>query len=348
MSRRRILLVAATAFSLALHIALLLTPVELRWPEGVPPAPLEVTLLPPPSPAVQPARQEVDTHRPKPARKMAKQPARPAPPVESPAPPQAPEVVALTQAPEAMAVAAPSAGPESVAEPPISATTPSTPVDVDLPAEYPVKRAELVYDLFHSGTHTRVGQVTHRWFSDGARYEAESVAEAVGFFSWLFGARFVQRSSGRIGPEGLVPEAYILERGSGNQPETARFDWADGKLALAWRDELRTVPLPQGAQDAMSVMHQIYFIKPASNPATLSVATSRKLSRYIYEILGDADLETPLGKLRTVHVGRVETDGSVLEIWLDKDRQLLPVRVYSMDRKGTVLDQVVRAVTLLE
>jgi hypothetical protein len=341
-SRRSTLLVAATALSLALHIALLMAPVELRWPESASLAPLEVTFIPPPPAAVQPPQRDTPV---RPRQRIAKKPAvaHPAATVKSPEP--LPEIVGLEEEPGTIAAPDTTVS-ESIAEPPVSAGTAST--GPDPPAEYPVKRAELVYDLFHSSTHTRVGQVTHRWFSDGNHYEAESVAEAVGFFSWIFGARFVQRSFGRIGPEGLVPEAYVLERGGSNPPETARFDWADGKLALAWRDELRTVPLPQGAQDAMSVMHQIYFIKPASNPATLSVATSRKLSRYIYEILGDADLETPLGTLRTVHVGRVETDGSVLEIWLDKDRQLLPVRVYSMDRKGTVLDQVVRAVTLLE
>jgi hypothetical protein len=211
-----------------------------------------------------------------------------------------------------------------------------------------VRRARLVYDLLFSESKTRVGVVTHTWSSGEGRYEAESVAEAVGFVSWIFGGRFVQRSRGIVGPRGLVPEQYSLYRGRSDPPEVAQFDWQNHTLALDWRKEHRVVDLPAGAQDPLSVVHQIYFMQPLPTSSTLSVATGRKLNRYVYEVLGDADLETPLGLLQTLHIGRVESDGSVLELWLDRNRSLLPVRIYSIDSKGTILDQVVREVALLE
>jgi hypothetical protein len=228
------------------------------------------------------------------------------------------------------------------------AVEPQPPEQPGAPAEYPLRRVRLVYDLLHSDSQTRIGLVTHTFETDGERYAAEAVAEAVGLVSLFYGGRFVQRSRGSIGPDGLVPEEYTLERGRGDPPERAVFDWSHGKVDLAWRDERRTVALPEGAQDPISALHQIYFMQPMDVSSRVSVATGRKLGEYTYELLGDADLLTPLGLVRTLHVGRVSTDGSVLEVWLDRDRELLPVRIYSRDRKGTILDQVVREVALLE
>jgi len=188
----------------------------------------------------------------------------------------------------------------------------------------------------------------HAFETDGERYSAEAVAEPVGLVSLLYGGKFVQRSRGAIGPDGLVPEEYSLDRGRGDPPERAVFDWSHGKVEFAWRNERTTAALPEGAQDPISALHQIYFMQPMAMSSRVSVATGRKLGAYTYELLGDADLVTPLGLVRTIHVGRVSSDGSVLEVWLDRDRELLPVRIYSRDRKGTILDQVVREVALLQ
>jgi hypothetical protein len=271
----------------------------------------------------------------------------------------APDPIAATSAPDPTDVAA-APDPTAVASAPAGDAEPTGAMSAGgseregtgAPAprgEYPVRRVRLAYDLLHGESATRVGQVVHTFRSDGVRYEAEAVAEAVGFVSLVFRGRFVQRSRGAIGPSGLVPEEYTLERGRGDPPERAVFDWEDAKVDLAWREERRSVALPAGAQDPLSVLHQLYFMQPLPASARLAIASSRKLGRYVYAVLDqDEALQTPMGHVRTLHVGRVEADGSVLEVWLDRDRDLLPVRIYSRDRKGTILDQVVREVTTLE
>jgi hypothetical protein len=346
------LLVGALVASLALHVATLVgVPAFDVQPEPeAEPVPLEARLLPPPAPPA-PA-PPVAAPRPAP-RAERRPPPRPvaAPPVpvaatpssasvsgDQPSSPQSPPSTRGDEPPAPVA-AAPSAMPEPLAEAP----PPHAPA-----ADYPLRSVRLAYDLLHGESRTRVGYVTHTFRTDGERYEAEAVAEAVGFVSLVFRGRFVQRSRGVIGPDGFVPEEYTLERGRGDPPERATFDWDDGKLDLAWRNERRTVDLPTGAQDPISVLHQIYFIRPLPLSSNLAVASSRKLGHYTYEVLGDEDLQTPMGLVRALHIGRVEQDGSVLEIWLDRDRDLLPARIYSRDRKGTVLDQVLREVAQLE
>lgn len=209
----------------------------------------------------------------------------------------------------------------------------------DVP-EYPVHRARLVYDLYYGGG--QAGILTHTWSTDGRVYHAESIAEGVGLVKLFYSGRFVQRSTGRIGPAGLIPIEYTLNRGSAARSETARFDWQGSKLSLAWKDQRRVIDLPAGTQDALSIVHQAYYMGPTASAAPLGVASSRKLGHYIYEIVGEDLIETPLGILRTMHLRRADDDGMRLDIWLDLDRSLLPARIFGVDRRGTEFEQMIR------
>lgn len=207
-------------------------------------------------------------------------------------------------------------------------------------AEYPVRRARLVYDLLYAGG--EVGTLTHTWTTDGHTYRVESVAEGAGLVKLFYGGKFIQRSSGRLGPTGLIPSEYTLQRGSAARSESARFDWGAGKLALAWKNERHVVDLPAGAQDALSIIHQAYFMPPTAPAAPLEVATSRKLAHYLYELVGETLIETPIGILRAVHIRRADDDGMRIDVWLDLDRSLLPARILGQDRRGFAFEQIIR------
>src|SRR5215468_9270559 len=219
--------------------------------------------------------------------------------------------------------------------------------------DYPFKRARLVYDLLYMNrpnggeAATKIGHVTHTWSQDGDRYEAESVAEAVGLVWLFFNGKFVQRSTGRFDAEGLRPATYTLNRGGrGDRSESARFDWAAGKLAFAWKNESRVVELPEGAQDPLSMFHQIYFTQPVPASGEVAIATSRKLYRSSVDLVGEEALEMPHGILHALHFRHREPDGSAIELWADLERQLLPARVRAVDRKGNEFDLVLREAEL--
>jgi len=344
------ILVTAVALSLAIHLAVLFgTPrFDLGWVDDpVPPAPLEATLV---------AREEPPaTLAPAPpARKPKSRPTRPAPAAVAPAQlasaslldAPSPDGEADPGAPERAESPVPES-PAEVAEQPAPDPTVEAPASTD----YPLRRARLVYDLWYltsleANNPTKVGQVTHRWSHDGRSYQVESVTEAVGFLSLVFNGRFVQRSTGEIRPDGLQPAQYTLDRGRGDRTEVARFDWAERTLALAWKGESRTLPLPAAAQDPLSMMHQLYFLQPVSASGTVAVATSRKLYRSFVALVGEDTLATPLGAVRTLRFRRVEPDGAAAELWADLDRNLLPVRIRAVDRKGNVLDQMIREAEL--
>jgi Protein of unknown function (DUF3108) len=215
-----------------------------------------------------------------------------------------------------------------------------SPTGAERAVGYPVHRARLVYDLSYAGG--PVGTVTHTWFTDGHAYRVESVAEGAGLIKLFYAGKFVQRSTGRLGPEGLVPIEYTLQRGSAARSESARFDWGTGKLSLAWKNEHRVVDLPAGTQDALSIVHQAYFMPPTASSAPLEVATSRKLAQYSFELVGETLIETPIGIARAVQIRRTDDDGMRIDVWLDLDRSLLPVRIHGVDRRGFAFEQMIR------
>ena len=348
MTRTNKTLAVAIGLSVALHIAALLgTPrLDFDWRYEAP-TPLELTVLTqaPVEIAPEPVRHPVPRKAvPKKAVSAPEGPRQAAPlPVASSSLLDAPspdgEPLAVAEAGRAFGMSEASAAPN--VEP---ATEPVA--ETKVVAEYPLKRARLVYDLYYATVNsgngaTRVGQLTHTWSLDGVRYEAAAVAEASGLVALFFDGKFVQRSAGQLGAGGLVPERYTLDRGRGDRPESAKFDWTAHKLALAWKTEARTVDLPPGALDPLSLMYQMYFVQPVPAAASVNVVTSRKLSRYVVRLAGEESLATPIGYVRSLRFRHEEDGGTTIDVWLDQDRNLLPARVYIVDRKGNALDQVI-------
>ncbi len=342
MHTRDWLLVVAILVSAAAHLAALFGlprfTLGAALIESPAPPPITARLVPPPPPpvaAVRPPKRVADARR---ARARA---ATPPPLAQSAGVPQ----YEFPEEPADTVGAAVAAAP--VAEEAAPAPEVPLPVETTVESEYPLRQATLVFDLYY-GTQesSRVGQVVHMWAQDGREYRVETVAEAVGFVSWFLGGRLVQHASGVLAAHGLVPIDYRAELGSRERAESAHFDWAARKLALVSKGEERLVDLPAGAQDPLSMLHQLYFLAPIPAATQLEIVTGRKLYRYVYRTLGEEQFETPLGIVRALHLRREEPDRSTMDVWLDLERSLLPARIHVVDRKGRVLRQELRAARL--
>jgi hypothetical protein len=337
----RALILAIGASAVAHLLALFGTPrfdLDATIEDRPSPPPIEARIIPPPIPD-----PVVAASKPAPDKRRATRRAAPPPPplVQN-------AVVPQYDYPEGVVDAVATASADGPATDSDAASGESAPrvEAASAPAEYPLRHAKLVFDLFYGAPPSKVGQVTHTWAQDGRAYRVETIAEAVGFVSLFLSGRLVQRSSGVFTTDGLVPTEYRAELGMRERTETAHFDSAARKLALASKGESRLVDLPAGAQDPLSMLHQLYFMKPIPAAAQLDIATGRKLYRYVYRMVGETQLETPLGLVRALQLRRQEPDGSKMDVWLDLDRNLLPARIHSVDRRGMVLEQVIREARL--
>ncbi len=258
-------------------------------------------------------------------------PAPPVEPADTPAVSEAPEEAALTER-EAPVEPVPGAQSEVVAVAETAAQAEAAPPPLNpLPP-----RLDLRYKV-HFGVVS--GEQTLLWVNEGAqRYTLISVAEATGVAGLFYRGRFVQTSRGRITSRGLQPETFWDQRG--DKRSSAQFDTAQGLLTLTpAKGAPRHFPYQGDIQDVLSLFFQLALTAPPpEGRLTYRVFNGKKLRDYVYEVRGEAALETALGTLRTLHLARVADGDGRFEIWLSIDRHYLPVRVLSSDDKGNEVE----------
>ena len=322
MADRRLL--AALALSLLIHSALVGGP-GWRLPIGDEPgasALLVAHLAPRPghvAAAAQPVRPKARKPRPAAARDVL---AVPAPVVAPPAAPaQAPPV-------EAAPVSAP---PAAVAAPAAEAR-----VETAWPRQ---GRIRFVVTLGEGEQGMPLGESVHRWSHDGASYVLQTVTETTGLIALFRPLRVVMVSEGAIGPDGLAPREFRVER-NGQAAEGARFDREGSRMVLTSAGVARReMPLDPGAQDLLSNAYQLGLLGIAAR-LELMVATGKNYGRYAFEAVGEERLATRFGELRTWHLRTPAMPGEhATELWLAEDHRNLPVRIRHIDRKGDIYDQ---------
>jgi hypothetical protein len=177
---------------------------------------------------------------------------------------------------------------------------------------------------------------------DGA-YRLTSNSTPMGIFTLVqkLAVRFV--STGAVTPGGLRPQRFEGRRGTGETPEvTADFDWSAAQLRMTHEGRNQTVPLAPGTQDRLSVMYEFMFLAPtASGAMDVAVTNGRRVDRYTYAVTRDVEQDTPLGRLKTVHLVKQREPGDPRnEIWLSPEHGYVPVRMIIVERDGTRYEQL--------
>lgn len=206
-------------------------------------------------------------------------------------------------------------------------------------------RGEIVFDVFRGDGNFRLGTTTHRWQQANGRYSMEARVETTGLVALFKAVDYVQRSEGRVLPQGLRPSSFSVERG-GKRREWSEFNWQAGRVKLFKDGKAREVDVAPGDQDVLSLWHQLSLGGWRSG-GELTVVTGKSAAKTRIEALGSERSEVPAGRFETRHLRATATDGSlVLDIWYALDGDMVPVRIRMQDRKGEVLDQRARVVVL--
>lgn len=312
----------AFLFSALVHFALMMG-ARVEIPTPVEFAPLEVKLQPPP-----PAPPAL-------AVKARKNPARKAAPIRvAQAPPQD-----IPPAPTELSDIAPVATRD---EPPATAVVSEAPFPEANDFAYPDKHVEIAYRL-HSSEDFTMGQVAVTYTVKSNNYTITSIGEANGLVSLFVPGKHVQVSQGKVTREGLKPESFWIERGQkADKRNSVQFDWSQQTLTYPLRNR-ESVSLPPNAQDFLSFLYQFSFAPPQAGQEVF-VTDGRKLDRYTFALMGEENLETPVGLLATLHLAARKEGRITAELWLAKDYELLPIKIRLVDKKGDTLTQVATSI----
>ncbi len=307
-------------------------------PEPVVPAPVEAA--PPPKP------------KPKPKPKLPK----PAPPPEDAAPvgeaapvqPAAAAPDADAQAPQQGAAAGTPAVESAQAEPE-AAPNAAPPPDVKRWQVALPPSAKFELDVIRKdadGTNWS-GSASIGWESDGSTYKA---TQEVGISLLIARVNLLQvNSEGTINEFGIAPAKFTEKRR--NRAATAtHFNQLEQKITFSSSE--RSVPLAAGAQDRATLLFQLAGIGRADvnqfgKPIDILVGEDRNAQVYSFQLVGEDEIETRMGKLVTWHLARPPKPGSYsakLDIWLAPSLDWYPVQIRNTEGNGAVTTQIVKRI----
>jgi len=203
------------------------------------------------------------------------------------------------------------------------------------------KNVQLTFDVYKGAGIFRIGEIRQQLDIHKDKYTLRSSKQANGLSSLLNTDRITQISQGKIGDQGLQPEIFKVEKitSGGKQNLKVTFDWATQKLRFLQGGE--TI-LPADAQDGLSFMYQLSQISMQQEIIPLSISDGANLEKYEIEIGRAEDIDSPMGKLRALHLRKIHSqDEAYFEIWLGLEYRLLPVKFRQIDGAGQVIEEFV-------
>ena len=205
------------------------------------------------------------------------------------------------------------------------------------------KSVRAIYNGFMNGM--SIGVISEQFESDGASYRIVSDTKPMGL------AAFVQRqplrfsSTGEVGREGLRPARFEARRTAADNPQvTAEFDWGVSQIVLKHHGKTESFALSAGTQDRLSVMYQFMYLTPERlRVLDFPMTNGRKVDRYRYRATPDVEIDTGIGRLKTVHLVKQREPGdTVTEVWLSPQHQHFPVKLLIVEKDGMRFEQVIQ------
>lgn len=203
----------------------------------------------------------------------------------------------------------------------------------------------LSHDVSRNGVH--IALINEHFESSGERYRIVSESAAVGVFALLQRRPVVVSSTGRVTADGLQPDRFDGARGAQDARRVnAEFDWGNASLSLAYDGKSERVELPPGTQDRLSIMYQfMFFDYGGRRELAFAMTNGRKLDRYRYTVTHDVEIDTPLGRMSTLHLVKQRDPGdSETEIWLAPQYRYLPVRMVIVESDGVRYEQLMTSI----
>jgi hypothetical protein len=191
------------------------------------------------------------------------------------------------------------------------------------------------------------GSAVMAWHTDGSTYRA-SVEAGVSLLVTRLNL-LVLRSEGTIDDHGIAPDRSTEKRA--RRAETAthfnRSGERSGTISFSASD--RSFPLLAGAQDKATVPFQLAGIGRADinqfgGDIDIQVGEDKAASLFRFQLVGEDELNTKMGKLVTWHLTRPPMPGtysSRLDIWLAPAMQWYPVQMRNTEASGALTTQTI-------
>ncbi len=205
-------------------------------------------------------------------------------------------------------------------------------------AAEPLPAFEARYELRRNGIF--LGEMTRSLQrEDGGAWRFVSRSRTRGFIAWLFPDRIVEESLWRYETGRPRPERYRYRHDGRRKHRRVeiRFDWQRHLALHTVNDDPWRLRIPDGAQDKL--VYQLTLMLDLADGVEAPeyrIADGGRLKDYRFRRLAEETLETPLGRLRTIRLVRLD-DKRRTTIWCAPAYRYLPVRIAQTDTDGSRL-----------
>jgi hypothetical protein len=161
----------------------------------------------------------------------------------------------------------------------------------------------------------------------------------------------VLTSEGTVGATGFAP-IRMTEKRRGRSLTATHFDWQGNKISFSASQAV--YPLAPGAQDKASIPLQLTAIargdsRQLSGDIDILVGEDRDASVFRFNVVGQEEIDTRLGRLQTWRLTRPPKPGSYksrLDVWLSPAHGWMPVQIRNTEASGAVTTQTVNNIVL--
>lgn len=186
--------------------------------------------------------------------------------------------------------------------------------------------------------------------TDSGRYTLTSTVELKLFGSSL--TRIDERSDFLWVDEKPLPQHYeFVQSGFGARKRTVDFDHINMIASFTNNDERGELLLDGPAFDDLSgYLVAKEQLAQGKTEARFDVVDRGEIREHHYRIVNRATLDTPLGKIKAVHLERIRGEDSArkTEIWLAPDHDYLLLKLVQTEPDGSTVELSIRSATLGE
>ena len=226
----------------------------------------------------------------------------------------------------------------------IATTEPAEQSNTHVTTAYPYVQTE--FDVSRGEDSGILGNTQMTFFMNPRNhtYQLTSKTEPKGVAS-LFLSKLEQYSEGNVDEQGLKPNYYAYQYGTNSDKnQYAKLSWSDGIIEMTSKKGKKSEALPEGTQDFLSFMYQFMFTPPL-NVMQITMTNGKYLRTYTYSFEGEETITTKLGDLKTLHLLKSTDSLEKTEIWLALDYQNIPVKIRKTEKDGSVIEQIVTAIS---
>ncbi len=145
----------------------------------------------------------------------------------------------------------------------------------------------------------------------GKGFILEHVMYTTGLVSVFKDDRFTERSWWRLEEGWPQPQHYLYRHTNGSKETVERleFDWQASTVASLRDNKWTTLPITPQVLDKLDYQIQLRRdLAAGKQHIEYAVADRSKIREYRFQVLGEEQLETPMGLLRTLKVERISNN----------------------------------------